>query len=233
MSEFKEFEEDFKKGFLLSNFTNSLDELEKMKIKKLKNSYFLKDKNLNLLYYFINEEENFYLDKTYITLFAKNEKMLSKHQNFLRKNSFVLCEHYRQMKLENKGQNYEAKDIEKCLKDEKKELISFMLEYFNKDYIFYYNEENLDENNALIYKKNGFIKAGLIFKKSLNQVHIDFIASSEKGLAKELMQGFFKLNKEAKFFKLFVKNDNERAIKFYEKFGFKFNDTVLNFYKNF
>ncbi|HEB8062235.1 TPA: GNAT family N-acetyltransferase, partial [Campylobacter coli] len=125
----------------------------------------------------------------------------------------------------------EKKDCQECY--------DFFKVFFDTNYLFLANPKNLEilNKNILVYKEQGVISGALFYTQSFQTAFLDFIAVKQglkyKNIAFALLNHYFSINKENKFFKLFVEEKNEKAINFYKKAGFVFNGISLEFYKKF
>ncbi|KAA6227442.1 GNAT family N-acetyltransferase [Campylobacter sp. LR185c] len=243
MSLFDELLSTFEKGFLLSNFYESLASLksQNFSIQKEGNNFFIYEKNLHLMYFFINENKKFKLKNTHLKLLAKN-KAFDKFKEFLQINNFSNFRNFTQMILKNEKitiPNFNMTSFAEL--NQVAEIKAFLGEFFSLEYLFYFSEEELKEkilqNEVLIYTEDKLIKGALIFSKHLNSVFLDFIAVSKdlknKKASFALLCDFINLNKEVLNFKLFVDDTNEKAINFYKRSNFINTNINLAFYRNF
>ncbi|EGK7562695.1 GNAT family N-acetyltransferase, partial [Campylobacter coli] len=94
MSLFKDFEQNYQKGFLLHNYYENIhklkDKIDKNEIHLIqnKNNFFFYEKQK--LYFFINQFDNFNLKPSYVGIFNKKENDLAKYDSFLKKNHFKI-----------------------------------------------------------------------------------------------------------------------------------------------
>ncbi|ECQ8745036.1 GNAT family N-acetyltransferase, partial [Campylobacter jejuni] len=175
----------------------------------------------------------------YIKILTKTDRQLLQHNDFLKLNHFKEILNYKQMIL--KKDEIKLKKftfISKASHEDSKEIYSFFRKYFNQ-YLFYFSHKNLEEkiSDILIYKENQKIRAALIYTQTLNTNFLDFIAVDRnlkhKNVAFALLNHYFAVNNKHNFFKLFVEEKNEKAIYFYQRAGFCFNNINLKFYRNF
>ena len=242
---FESFKTAFAKGFLLQNSLESLSNLEqglkekRLVLEQIENNFFFFHQNLKLVDFFVNDIKDFKLRGKIIKILAKNENGFTKFKPFLKLNNFEKIQSFKQMKLLNLSLDYEKSELlEFARAEDLSEISNFFAPFFDPKFLFHFSKQDLRlkalRNEILLYKEKQ-IKAGLIFSKNLNSAMLDFIAVREnlahKNIAFLLMNAFCGLNKEMKFYQLFVRNDNERAIKFYQRFGFEFQNTKLEFYE--
>ncbi len=237
-----EFENKLNDGFKLSNLILSkslfLKELKKYKAQKQKNSYFFY-KN-ELLTYFANEEIKFDLKPSYTCVMFKNQKDFDKHKKFLSLNNFQIFSKFKQMVLKKESINYELKNfsfLQKAESEDLSEVYAFFTKFFDKDFLFLCSLDELNdkETHIYVYKENAKIKGALFFRFYLNTAFLEFIAVEKdlkfKNVAWALMNILFM--QECKNFKLFVNENNHKAINFYKRSGFNFSATSLIFLRNF
>lgn len=239
------FEQAFYKGFKLSNYYDNFNLIQE-KILKQKlilekhenNNFFFFNHIDGLLYYFINDLQDYNLKAYYIKILSKIPKHVL-HDKFLKLNHFKKILNHKQMILQkDKIKLKKFTFISKALHEDSKELYSFFRKYFDL-YLFYFSQKNLEEKipNILVYKENEKIHAALIYTQTLNANFLDFIVVDRnlkhKNVAFALLNHYFAANTQNKFFKLFVEEKNEKAINFYKRSGFCFNHINLKFYRNF
>ncbi|WP_072229620.1 GNAT family N-acetyltransferase [Campylobacter coli] len=234
-------------GFLMNNYYEGIHNLKhlfsqnKFTLECENNSFFFYEKDTKLMHYFINENTEFKLKPSYVKIMFRNEKDLEKHKSFLEKNHFHLEQKNTQMVLRNKNLQLSKFDfIDKAKKSNYKEIYNFLLNFFDPNSTLDSSviKSALKENNIILHKENKIIKSVLIFKTTLGGSYLEKIAVDKENLehknaAFALLNHFFIENQKAPFFKLFVRDDNEKAIKFYKRAGFEFNTTKLHFYRNF
>ncbi|HEA7244622.1 TPA: GNAT family N-acetyltransferase, partial [Campylobacter coli] len=227
------FKKAFYKGFKLSNYYDNFGTIEEKILKQefilqkyKNNNFFFFNRVDNLLYYFINDLQNFNLKANYIKILTKTDKQLLQHNDFLKLNHFKEILNYKQMIL--KKDEIKLKKItfiSKASHEDSKEIYSFFRKYFDP-YLFYFSQKNLEEKipNILVYKENQKIRAALIYTQTLNANFLDFIAVDRnlkhKNVAFALLNHYFAANTQNKFFKLFVEEKNQKAINFYKRAGF-------------
>ncbi|TQR33866.1 N-acetyltransferase [Campylobacter sp. MIT 99-7217] len=241
---FESFKAAFKKGFLVQNSLESLANLEeglrekRFILKQSGDNFFFFHQGLKLLDFFVNDLKDFKLKPCFIKLVSRSD--FSKFEPFLSANSFKFKESFRQMRLENKNLSLKEFDFLSLAEPKQaEEILNFFEPFFNPLYLFYFSKKHLakkaENKEIILYKEEGLIKAGLIFSSFLNSASLDFIAVKKdlrhKNVAFALMNALCLSNKKSPFFQLFVRSDNERAIKFYERFGFSFAKTELKFYE--
>ncbi|WP_337203069.1 GNAT family N-acetyltransferase, partial [Campylobacter molothri] len=240
------FERAFYKGFKLSNCADHID-LMKEKIlnhkfvlqKKENDNFFFLDVLDGLLYYFINDLKNYNLPKSCIKILAKTNNQLSQHNDFLKLNNFKEILKHQQMVLKKDNAKPSSFSfISQPRRDDAEEIYYFFKKYFNHC-LFYFSKQTIEEkiNNIFIYKEQQKIHGALIYTQTLSSCFLDFIAVDRnlkyKNVAFALLNHYFLVNQKKKFFKLFVEENNIKAIEFYKKSGFDFNNIILNFYRNF
>lgn len=249
MSLFDDFIKAYQKGFLLSNFYLSLDNLErnlnakKLSLEKTGQNFIFYQQIPRLMWYFANEKLECKKDYC-VKILSKNEVFLQKQDEFLKQSGFVKFAEFKEMKKA--GQSVEFKllnaEFANPLKDSNllaKKLYAFLSRFFSPEFLLFYDEralcEKLTQNEVFVFLKGDEIAGALVFSANLNSAMLDFIAVDEnlkdKFMALSLLNAFFKANERANFFKLFVKTDNHKAINFYLKNGFEFSQTKLLFYK--
>lgn len=244
MKLFKDFEQNYQKGFLLHNYYENIhklkDKIDKNEIHLIqnKNNFFFYEKQK--LYFFINQFDNFNLKPSYVGIFNKKENDLAKYDSFLKKNHFKIHQNFLQMSLKNENLQILFFDyIKQAEKKDCQECYDFFKVFFDTNYLFLVNPKNLENlnKNILVYKEQGVISGALFYTQSFQTAFLDFIAVKQglkyKNIAFALLNHYFSINKENKFFKLFVEEKNEKAINFYKKAGFIFNGMNLKFHKNF
>ncbi len=240
------FKKAFYKGFKLSNYYDNFGTIEEKILKQefilqkyKNNNFFFFNRVDNLLYYFINDLQNFNLKANYIKILTKTDRQLLQHNDFLKLNHFKEILNYKQMIL--KKDEIKLKKftfISKASHEDSKEIYSFFRKYFNQ-YLFYFSHKNLEEkiSDILIYKENQKISRCFDLYSNSQYKFLDFIAVDRnlkhKNVAFALLNHYFAANTQNKFFKLFVEEKNEKAIYFYQRAGFCFNNINLKFYRNF
>lgn len=256
----KPFENAFLQGFALHNNYESLSEIkakiesEIYQLTKINDNFFITQKHMNLLTFFVNEpEKDFKFKDKFVKIIAKKESDFAKFTPFFTTNHFKEFEIYQQMRLEagkfslEKARNF-LKDftlLSLAKADEIELLEEFLTRFFSPKYLFYFSDEELKSKaksgEIMLYKESvqdlkTQIKGALIFSKSLNSAMLDFIAVdsnlTHKNAAFALLSAFCAMNESAKFYQLFVRVDNQKAINFYQKSGFEFKNVSLKFYKN-
>lgn len=239
------FEQAFYKGFKLSNYYDNFNLIQEKILKQElilekheNNHFFFFNRIDGLLYYFINDLQDYVLKAYYIKILSKVPKHVL-HDKFLKLNHFKKILNHKQMILQkDKIKLQKFTFISKALHKDNKELYSFFRKYFDL-YLFYFSQKNLEEKipNILVYKENEKIHAALIYTQTLNANFLDFIVVDRnlkhKNVAFALLNHYFAANTQNKFFKLFVEEKNEKAINFYKRAGFCFNHINLKFYRNF
>lgn len=239
------FEQAFYKGFKLSNYYDNFNLIQEKILKQElilekheNNNFFFFNRIDGLLYYFINDLQDYVLKAYYIKILSKVPKHVL-HDKFLKLNHFKKTLNYKQMILQkDKIKLKKFTFISKALHEDSKELYSFFRKYFDL-YLFYFSQKNLEEKipNMLVYKENEKFHAALIYTQTLNANFLDFIVVDRnlkhKNVAFALLNHYFAANTQNKFFKLFVEEKNEKAINFYKRAGFCFNHINLKFYRNF
>ena len=241
---FESFENAYKKGFLLTNINQNLELFKKdltkesFCLEKQGQNFFFYQKGI--LYYFINESKKFTLKPCYTKVFGKNELSFLKHENFLKQNDFVCEKTFIQMSLKNhnlKPINFDFIEFAKIT--DAKELYEFFSTFFDPKYLFYFSIKDLEINHQkiLLYKEENKICGALIYSLSLNTAFLEFIAVKTKlrykNVAFALLNHYFLSNKKIPYFKLFVDENNLKAISFYKRANFDFNVLKLKFYRNF
>lgn len=237
-----EFKNKLGSGFKLSNLISSqalfLEQIQSYKMQQKENSFFFY-KN-NLLTYFCNEEKDFKLSPTYTCVMFKNQKDFNKHKNFLEFNHFKISSTFKQMSLKKENINFKPENFFFLQKANDKDLdavYEFFTRFFDRDYLFLCSLEELKQKLSCIYiyKEKDCIKGALFFSFYLNTAFLEFIAVERnlefKNVAWALLNVF--LAQDCKIFKLFVNENNQKAIDFYHRAGFEFNTTSLLFLKNF
>lgn len=239
------FEQAFYKGFKLSNYYDNFNLIQEKILKQElilekheNNNFFFFNRIDGLLYYFINDLQDYVLKAYYIKILSKVPKHVL-HDKFLKLNHFKKILNHKQMILQkDKIKLQKFTFISKALHKDSKELYSFFRKYFDL-YLFYFSQKNLEEKipNILVYKENEKIHAALIYTQTLNANFLDFIVVDRnlkhKNVAFALLNHYLVANTQNKFFKLFVEEKNEKAINFYKRAGFCFNHINLKFYRNF
>ncbi|AHK74723.1 GNAT family N-acetyltransferase [Campylobacter coli] len=238
------FKKAFYKGFKLSNYYDNFGTIEEKILKQefilqkyKNNNFFFFNRTDGLLYYFINDLQDYDLKACYIKILSKAPKH-ALHDEFLKLNHFKKILNHKQMVLNKEIKPSKFCFISKALHEDSKELYSFFRKYFDP-YLFYFSQKNLEEKipNILVYKENQKIRAALIYTQTLNANFLDFIAVDRnlkhKNVAFALLNHYFAANTQNKFFKLFVEEKNQKAINFYKRAGFCFNHINLKFYRNF
>ena len=244
MSLFDEFLKAYEKGFLHSNYYLSLDDLRKnlqngnLGLEKSGNNFIFYQKLPKLMWYFANEKLQCKKD-FFVKLLSKNENFLDKEDGFLRQGGFEKFKHFKEMKknsefILNSNQNTIFPSVDDKLI---KKIHAFLSRFFDPNFLLFYDEKALKEkfakNEAFVLLKEGQIQGVLVFSLNLNSTMLDFIAVDEhlkdKYSALTLLNAFFKTR--ARFFKLFVEANNQKAIDFYLKNGFEFTQSKLLFYK--
>ncbi|TEY09342.1 GNAT family N-acetyltransferase [Campylobacter sp. US18a] len=239
------FEQAFYKGFKLSNYYDNFNLIQEKILKQElilekheNNNFFFFNRIDGLLYYFINDLQDYVLKAYCIKILSKVPKHVL-HDKFLKLNHFKKILNHKQMILQkDKIKLQKFTFISKALHKDNKELYSFFRKYFDL-YLFYFSQKNLEEKipNILVYKENEKIHAALIYTQTLNANFLDFIVVDRnlkhKNVAFALLNHYFAANTQNKFFKLFVEEKNEKAINFYKRAGFCFNHINLKFYRNF
>ncbi len=246
MSLFDEFLRAYQRGFLHSNFYLSLDDLskklkdDKLRLEKDGLNFIFYQQVPKLLWYFANEKLECKRD-FFIKILSKSEKFLDKEAEFLRQSGFEKFECFKEMKKSNDFILNPNQSIILPSLDDKliKEIHAFLSRFFDPKFLLFYDEKSLKEkfitNQAFVLLKDTKIQGVLVFSVNLNSAMLDFIAVDEllkdRYSALNLLEAFFKANERANFFKLFVKTNNQKAIDFYKKNGFKFSQTKLEFYR--
>ncbi|MFQ6343063.1 GNAT family N-acetyltransferase [Campylobacter sp. VTCC 70190] len=240
------FEEYFYKGFKLSNchdnFSLIQEKISTQQLvlqKKENHNFFFYNLTDGLLYYFVNDLQDFNLKANHIKILSKTNKQLLQHNEFLKLNHFKEILNHKQMILSQENIHpIPFSFISQAFYEDSKELYSFFRKYFDK-YLFYFSQESIEKKipNILVYKENQKICGALIYTQTFNTNFLDFIAVDRnlkyKNVAFALLNHYFLANTQNKFFKLFVEEKNEKAINFYQRAGFVFNDINLKFYRNF
>lgn len=210
------FEQAFYKGFKLSNYYDNFNLIQEKILKQElilekheNNNFFFFNRIDGLLYYFINDLQDYVLKAYYIKILSKVPKHVL-HDKFLKLNHFKKILNHKQMILQkDKIKLKKFIFISKALHEDSKELYSFFRKYFNL-YLFYFSQKNLEEKipNILVYKENEKIHAALIYTQTLNANFLDFIVVDRnlkhKNVAFALLNHYFAANTQNKFFKLFV-----------------------------
>ncbi|EAI8810513.1 GNAT family N-acetyltransferase, partial [Campylobacter coli] len=100
------FKKAFYKGFKLSNYYDNFGTIEEKILKQefilqkyKNNNFFFFNRVDNLLYYFINDLQNFNLKANYIKILTKTDKQLLQHNDFLKLNHFKEILNHKQMIL--------------------------------------------------------------------------------------------------------------------------------------
>ncbi|HEC1896988.1 TPA: GNAT family N-acetyltransferase [Campylobacter jejuni] len=238
------FEQAFCKGFKLSNYYDNFNLIQEKILKQElilekheNNNFFFFNRIDGLLYYFINDLQDYVLKAYYIKILSKAPKHVL-HDKFLKLNHFKKILNHKMILQKDKIKLQKFTFISKALHKDSKELYSFFRKYFDL-YLFYFSQKNLEEKipNILVYKENEKIHAALIYTQTLNANFLDFIVVDRnlkhKNVAFALLNHYFAANTQNKFFKLFVEEKNEKAINFYKRAGFCFNHINLKFYRNF
>ncbi|TKX32836.1 GNAT family N-acetyltransferase [Campylobacter aviculae] len=118
------------------------------------------------------------------------------------------------------------------------EIIAFFKHFFDPNYLFLFDAKELEnlKQNIFIYKEQNKICGALIYRDSFSVNFLEFLAIKSdlkyKNIAFALLLNYI-TNSKHPLLKLFVDEKNEKAIKFYKRSGFSFNDTILKFYRNF
>ena len=244
MSLFNEFLRAYEKGFLHSNYYLSLDDLRKnlqngnLGLEKSGNNFIFYQKLPKLMWYFANEKLECKKD-FFVKILSKNENFLDKEDEFLKQGGFEKFKHFKEMKrsndfILNSNQNAVFPSVDDKLI---KKIHAFLSRFFDPNFLLFYDEKALKEkfakNEAFVLLKEGQIQGVLVFSLNLNSTMLDFIAVDEhlkdRYTALTLLNAFFKT--KARFFKLFVEANNQKAIDFYLKNGFEFTQSKLLFYK--
>ena len=244
MSLFNEFLRAYEKGFLHSNYYLSLDDLRKnlqngnLKLEKNGDNFIFYQKLPKLMWYFANEKLQCKKD-FFVKILSKNENFLDKEEEFLKQGGFEKFKHFKEMKknsefILNSNQNTVFSSVDDKLI---KKIHAFLSRFFDPNFLLFYDEKALKEkfakNEAFVLLKEGQIQGVLVFSLNLNSTMLDFIAVDEhlkdRYTALTLLNAFFET--KARFFKLFVEANNQKAIDFYLKNGFEFTQSKLLFYK--
>ena len=244
MSLFDEFLKAYEKGFLHSNYYLSLDDLRKnlqngnLGLEKSGNNFIFYQKTPKLMWYFANEKLKCKKD-FFVKILSKNENFLDKEDEFLKQGGFEKFKHFKEMKKNNDFILNSTQNAVFTSVDDKlvKKIHAFLSRFFDPNFLLFYDEKALKQkfakNQAFVLLKEGQIQGVLVFSLNLNSTMLDFIAVDEhlkdKYSALTLLNAFFKTR--ARFFKLFVEANNQKAIDFYLKNGFEFTQSKLLFYK--
>ncbi|TKX30215.1 N-acetyltransferase [Campylobacter sp. MIT 12-5580] len=249
MNSFENFLKAYEKGFKLQNYYEGMQSLKekllssKLTLKQIEHNFFFYEKNSKLLHFFISHtHKDFKLKNSIIKLIYKRQKELLNFKDFLEYNHFQGFESFVQMRLKNetlKPINFDF--VEFARLEDLHDLKDFFTSYFDEQFLFVYDEADLQakirKKEILCVKELGKIKAALSFSVQLGCANLDFIASSikqeHKNAGYALLNHFFILNQKAYFFKLFVNENNEKAINFYQRAGFVQDMVKLEFYRNF
>lgn len=227
-------------GFKFSNNTLSIDSIKnkleqnQVCLKRIADNFFLTQNGF--ITYFINDITSFDIQGTYIKLIRKTP-ICELENMFLSINKFSIFDRYIGMSLKNSGFSFQSLgEVQKALLDDMDEIYDFFINYFDKKYLFISKTElknRIQEGQVLIIKQDKKTVGALVYFLNLNSAHLDFMAVSKEfrksGIGRKLMSCFLGLN--AWHFKLFVRDTNIKAIEFYKKFGFEFNDIRILFYK--
>lgn len=227
-------------GFKFSNSALSIDSIKnkldqnQIYLKQSSDNFFLTQNGF--ITYFINDIAKFDMQGTYIKLIRKTP-ICELENMFLSINKFSIFDRYIGMSLKNSGFGFQdLGEVCKALLDDMDEIYDFFIKYFDKNYLFISKTElknRIQEGQVLIIKQDKKIVGSLVYFLNLNSAHLDFMAVSKEfrksGIGRKLMSCFLGLN--AWHFKLFVRDTNIKAIEFYKKFGFEFNDIRILFYK--
>lgn len=232
-------------GFKLSNCYDNFDAIMDKILKQEfilqqneNNNFFFFNQVDGLLYYFVNDLQEYNLKANHIKILSKTDKRFLQHDDFLKLNHFKPILHYKQMILKKEEKSEEFTFISKALLEDSEEIYSFFRQYFDK-YLFYFSQKSIEEkiSDILVYKENEKICGALIYTQTFNAAFLDFMAVNRnlkhKNVAFALLNHYFLVNVKNKYFKLFVEEKNEKAIRFYQRAGFVFNDINLKFYRNF
>lgn len=217
MSLFDDFIKAYQKGFLLSNFYLSLDNLErnlnakKLSLEKTGQNFIFYQQIPRLMWYFANEKLECKKDYC-VKILSKNEVFLQKQDEFLKQSGFVKFAEFKEMKKA--GQSVEFKllnaEFANPLKDSNllaKKLYAFLSRFFSPEFLLFYDEralcEKLTQNEVFVFLKGDEIAGALVFSANLNSAMLDFIAVDEnlkdKFMALSLLNAFFKANERANF----------------------------------
>lgn len=241
MRNFECFEKAYFKGFLLDNLSENLSLLkDKFKQGKLElqkedeNFFFYERANLT---FFVNKIQEFPLKSSYIKLFSKR-KEAQKYKEFLELNNFRPHQSFLQMSLKNEHLPCENFDfIKRAKRQDCWQICKFFAKFFDENYLFLFDENALLDKEIFIYKEQDKLGGALLCSAFLNTAFLDFIAVERnlkrKNVAFALLNHFFKAREKASFFRLFVYKNNQKAINFYQRAGFHFDEKSLEFYKNF
>ncbi|RAZ46654.1 GNAT family N-acetyltransferase [Campylobacter hyointestinalis] len=227
-------------GFKFSNSAFSIDSIKnkldqnQIYLKRSADNFFLTQNDF--ITYFINDIAKFDMQGTYIKIIRKTP-ICELENRFLSINKFSIFDRYIGMSLKNSGFGFQSYDeVKKALLDDMGEIYDFFIKYFDKNYLFISKTElknRIQQGQVLIIKQDKKILGALVYFLNLNSAHLDFVAVSKEfrksGIGRKLMSCFLGLN--AWCFKLFVRDTNIKAIEFYKKFGFEFNDIRIWFYK--
>lgn len=227
-------------GFKFSNNTFSIDSIKnkldqnQIYLKQSADNFFLTQNDF--ITYFINDIAKFDMQGSYIKIIRKTP-ICELENRFLSINKFSIFDRYIGMSLKNSGFGFQSYDeVKKALLDDMGEIYDFFINYFDKNYLFMSKTElknRIQQGQVLIIKQDKKILGALVYFLNLNSAHLDFMAVSNEfrksGIGRKLMSCFLGLN--AWCFKLFVRDTNIKAIEFYKKFGFEFNDIRIWFYK--
>lgn len=244
VSLFKDFEQNYQKGFLLHNYYEHIQKL-KDKIDKNEIEIQYNDENFflyngNILYYFINNLAKINIKKNcYIYLINYSDRYFSKHEKFLSQHNIELLNIFQQMELKNQNiKSIQFDFIEKACIDNMEEIYNFFMKYFpiTVGQLTAYDSFKLKHDSLLIYKELGYIKGALLYSSFKNYAIIDHFAVDKNlkynNVAYALINSFFEKNKDKMYFRLFVDVKNEHAIKFYKRLNFDFNKIQYRLYTN-
>lgn len=235
MDLFDKFSAEFSKNFITNN-VYTLSQIKaklengSMKISAINDDYFIQEGDF--LNYFIRENKSFNLAKNKIKIFYNNN-IDEKNLEFLKLNNFSFNEKYLHMSI--CGANGVKYNEIETNKNDIEAIYSFLEKHFNG--LIYFSKNEIKEKlikNEIIYTKNDKNIAGiLVYSKILSGAFIDYIAIdkqiAQKDLAYKLM---LELALRQKNISLFVSENNEKAINFYKRFGFKKGVKNMNIYTN-
>ncbi|MGG7073854.1 GNAT family N-acetyltransferase [Campylobacter sp. 9BO] len=208
-------------------------------IKQGDNFLFLQNKPKILTFFISNENKKYSIENCYLKLIIKHKEQIKRFDNFLKQNNFELFKIFKAMHFSPKS-DYENFDfIDFANINEVSEIYDFLTLFFDANWCFLYSKDDLvdkiTQNEILVDRYKDKISAILIFSKSFANISIDYIvaqSNNRKNSAYALMSKLITINSQTKNFKLFVDENNIKAINFYTRFGFEFNDTKLLYYKN-